>query len=222
MVAAIGFSALMALSLTPALCATLLKPVEAGHHHHASAVCSAGSIAASEAPHATAIGRMVERLVARPAGRFMLIYVAHAGRVGWAFVRLPGGFLPVDDQGFITIDVQTPPEASFNRTLEAIKSVEDYLLQRPGVETSHRSSPASASSARASTPRRPSSRSSTGRSAVRTTPPNAIVADVNDEARPRSATRKISALQPPPIDNLGNSRASASACRIAARRATPS
>ena len=55
---------------------------------------------------------------------------ASAGR----FSRLPGGFLPVDDQGFITIDVQTPPEASFSRTLEAVKSVEEYLLKRPGVD----------------------------------------------------------------------------------------
>ena len=46
MVAAIGFSALMALSLTPALCATLLKPVEAGPSPRASAACSAGSTAA--------------------------------------------------------------------------------------------------------------------------------------------------------------------------------
>ena len=49
--------------------------------------------------------------------------------------RLPGGFLPIDDQGFITTDVQTPPEASFNRTLDAVKQVEDYLLQRAGVDT---------------------------------------------------------------------------------------
>ena len=52
-------------------------------------------------------------------------------------VRLPGGFLPVDDQGFITTDVQTPPDASFPRTLEAVKRVEDYLIKRPGVDTSH-------------------------------------------------------------------------------------
>ena len=64
----------------------------------------------------------------------MLIYVALLVGVGWALVRLPGGFLPVDDQGFITVDVQTPPEASFSRTLEAIKATEQYLLKRPGVD----------------------------------------------------------------------------------------
>src|SRR4029450_6040167 len=55
--------------------------------------------------------------------------------LAWAFVRLPAGFLPVDDQGFITTDVQTPPEASFNRTLEAVKRVEEFLVQRKGVDT---------------------------------------------------------------------------------------
>ena len=54
--------------------------------------------------------------------------------LGWAFVRLPAGFLPVDDQGFITTDVQTPSGGSFNRTLEAVKQVEEYLAQRTGVE----------------------------------------------------------------------------------------
>ena len=41
-------------------------------------------------------------------GRLMLIYVALLIGLAWAFMRLPGGFLPVDDQGFITTDVQTP------------------------------------------------------------------------------------------------------------------
>ena len=49
-------------------------------------------------------------------------------------MRLPAGFLPVDDQGFITADVQTPPEASFNRTLDAVKRVEEFLAQRNGVD----------------------------------------------------------------------------------------
>ncbi len=51
----------------------------------------------------------------------MLIYVAILVAVGWALLRLPGGFLPIDDQGFITVDVQTPPESSYSRTLAAIK-----------------------------------------------------------------------------------------------------
>ena len=48
---------------------------------------------------------------------------------------MPAGFLPVDDQGFITTDVLTPPDASFPRTLEAVKRVEDYLVKHPAVDT---------------------------------------------------------------------------------------
>src|SRR5262245_65022170 len=51
-------------------------------------------------------------------GRLMLIYLAIVVGLAWAFLRLPAGFLPIDDQGFITTDVQTPPEAWFNRTME--------------------------------------------------------------------------------------------------------
>ena len=65
----------------------------------------------------------------------MLIYVALLVGLGWAFVALPGGFLPIDDQGFITVDVQTPPEASFNRTPAAVKKVEEYLQARPASTT---------------------------------------------------------------------------------------
>ena len=52
----------------------------------------------------------------------MLIYVAILIAVGWALFRLPGGFLPVDDQGFITVDVQAPAEASYSRTLAGVEA----------------------------------------------------------------------------------------------------
>ena len=67
----------------------------------------------------------------------MLIYVAIVIALGWAFMRLPAGFLPVDDQGFITADVQTPPEASFNRTLEAVQRVEAVPRAAKGRRQRH-------------------------------------------------------------------------------------
>ncbi|MFX7552534.1 efflux RND transporter permease subunit, partial [Acinetobacter baumannii] len=63
-------------------------------------------------------------------GRLMLIYAVLLVGLSWAFVRLPGGFLPVDDQGFITTDVQTPAESSYGRTEAAVEQVEKYLLER--------------------------------------------------------------------------------------------
>src|ERR1700760_744893 len=97
MVAAIGFSALMALSLTPALCATLLKPVNAGHGHARRGVFGWFN-------RALGFGRERYTWLAQGAlkrtGRLMLIYAALLLCLGWGFACLPGGFLPIDDQGF--------------------------------------------------------------------------------------------------------------------------
>ena len=62
--------------------------------------------------------RNVKRSLKRT-GRLMLIYAALLVGLSWAFVRLPGGFLPVDDQGFITTDVQTPSDSSYAARNEA-------------------------------------------------------------------------------------------------------
>src|SRR5712672_2236407 len=200
MVAAIGFSALMALSLTPALCATLLKPVEAGHHHARRGLF--GWFNRGMERCKTGHGGLVRWTLLR-SGRLMLVYVALVVAVGFAFVRLPSGFIPVDDQGFITTDVQTPPEASFNRTLEAVKKVEKYLLTRAGIEnvtflTGFSFLGQGINTAQAFI----SLKDWSARPAKDTAA--AVVADIN---RDLSAVRdaKISALQPPPIDNLGNS-----------------
>src|SRR6201996_8359567 len=131
MVAAIGFSALMALTLTPALCSTLLKPVRAGHAHARRGVFGWFN-------RMLGAGRDRYSLTAQGAlkrtGRLMLIYVVLLGGLTFAFIRMPGGFLPVDDQGFVTTDVQTPPDASYARTEAAIEQVEAYLAQRAGVD----------------------------------------------------------------------------------------
>src|SRR5438309_4373571 len=131
MVAAIGFSALLAMSLTPALCATLLKPTTAGHGHARKGVFgwfNRGLDALRDR-----YGRIVGASLGRT-GRLMLVYAALLVGLGWAFVRLPGGFLPVDDQGFITTDVQTPSDSSYGRTEAAVEAVEKYLAKRAGVD----------------------------------------------------------------------------------------
>src|SRR5215467_7647972 len=132
MVSAIAFSALMALSLTPALCATLLKQVPRGHHHARKGLF--GLFNRGMEKTKGGYSGFVRWTLTRT-GRLMLIYLAIVVGLAWAFVRLPAGFLPIDDQGFITTDVQTPPEASFNRTLEVVKRVEEFLAQHKGVDT---------------------------------------------------------------------------------------
>src|SRR5215469_3869042 len=129
MVSAIGFSAFLALSLTPALCATLLKPVAKGHGHSRTGFFGWFN-RSMDSLKATYSG--IIRWTLLRTGRLMLIYFVLVAGVLWAFVRLPTGFLPIDDQGFLTTDVEAPPEASFNRTLEAVQGVEAFLLDRKG------------------------------------------------------------------------------------------
>src|SRR5437868_3050700 len=131
MVAAIGFSALLALSLTPALCATLLKPVEAGHHDEKRGFFGWFNrrMESTGSGYRGVVGWSLKRV-----GRLMLVYLPLLAGLSWAFVKLPGGFLPVDDQGFVTTDVQTPSDSSFARTESAIEKVEEYLKKRAGVE----------------------------------------------------------------------------------------
>ena len=131
MVASIGFSALLALSLTPALCATLLKPIEpATPRQERPLRLVQPRLRRATTGYAGIVGWSLQRT-----GRVMLVYAALLVGLGWAFVRLPGGFLPIEDQGFITIDVQTPPDASFNRTQAPSRSVETISWQRPASRT---------------------------------------------------------------------------------------
>ena len=133
----------------------------------------------------------------------MMIYAAMLIAVGLAFWRLPAGFLPIDDQGFITTDVLTPPDASFPRTLEAVRRVEDYLVKHPAVDTLTFLTGFSflgqgQNTAQAFITLKDWSQRGEAELAER------IVADINRTFAPLR-DGKISALQPPPIDNLGNS-----------------
>ncbi|HJV53896.1 MAG TPA: efflux RND transporter permease subunit [Noviherbaspirillum sp.] len=130
MVSSMLFSALMALSLTPALCATLLKPVEAGHHHEKSGFFGWFN----RRFHHTANGYqgMIARILNKT-GRYMLIYGVIIACVALLYVRLPSSFLPIEDQGYLITNVQLPPGASVNRTKEVIEQVEQYYLKQPSI-----------------------------------------------------------------------------------------
>ncbi len=199
-VAAISFSALMALTLTPALCATLLKPVKAGHGHARKGVFGwfNRGLDNVRGRYVSTVGWSVKRT-----GRLMLIYAVLVGGLAFAFVRLPAGFLPLDDQGFVTTDVQTPSDSSYGRTEAAVEAVEKYLAKRPGVQdvtflTGFSFSGQGMNTAQAFITLKDWSERPEKESAAN------LVSDINrDLASLRDA--KISALQPPPIDNLGNS-----------------
>jgi multidrug efflux pump len=131
MVSSISLSAFMALSLTPALCATLLKQVEAGHHHE-----KRGFFGWFNRGFATT-ARRYEGWVARiltHAARFMLVWLVIVGVVALFFFRLPASFLPQEDQGYMIVNVQLPPGATVNRTVAVMEQVEAFILKQPEVQ----------------------------------------------------------------------------------------
>jgi multidrug efflux pump len=132
MVSAIAFSAFLALSLTPALCATLLKPVEAGHHHAKKGFF--GWFNRGFARTAKGYESLVARLLKR-AARYLIIYVAIIGVVALVYTRLPSSFLPQEDQGNLFVNIQLPPGATQERTRAVIEQVEAYMLKQPEVKS---------------------------------------------------------------------------------------
>lgn len=132
MVASMGLSALMALTLTPALCATLLKPVEAGHHHAKRGFF--GWFNRGFARTAKGYEGWVAKLLKRSSS-MLVAFVAIVAVVGWLYMRLPTSFLPNEDQGYLIVNVQLPPGATANRTEQAVKAVEDFMLKQPEVQS---------------------------------------------------------------------------------------
>ncbi|CCF96441.1 multidrug efflux RND transporter permease subunit [Ralstonia solanacearum] len=131
MVASIFFSALMALTLTPALCSTLLKPIEKGSHHEKKGFF--GWFNRMFTSTTDRYQSLVERML-KKTFRYMVIYGALIAAVVLLFVRLPSSFLPNEDQGYIITNIQLPPAASANRTLDVIKQVEGYYQHEKAVE----------------------------------------------------------------------------------------
>ena len=128
----IAFSAFMALSLTPALCATLLKPVEAGHHHEKKGFFGWFNRGFSRTAKRYEGG--VAMLLPR-AGRTLIIYAAVLAAAVLVYKRLPTSFLPNEDQGTMLVNVQLPPGATRERTEDVMKQVEGFMLKQPEVQS---------------------------------------------------------------------------------------
>ena len=130
MVSSIFFSAFMALSLTPALCAHLLKPVEAGHHHAKTGFF--GWFNRGFTKTAKNYEGWVARILRRT-GRALVVFTALIAVVALFFMRMPSSFLPNEDQGSIIANFQLPPGATLERTGAALKQAEDVILKQPEV-----------------------------------------------------------------------------------------
>jgi multidrug efflux pump len=124
------FSALLAISLTPALCATLFKGVTKdqmehktgffGWYHRLFARTTAGYLGGVAAG------------LKRPL-RVLLIYLGLAAATVFLLLRLPTGFLPDEDQGYLISIVQLPAGATQERTVEVLSGMEQYYLKQPEV-----------------------------------------------------------------------------------------
>ncbi len=124
-VSSMVLSVVVALVFTPALCATLLKPVEKGHH--ASNKGFFGwfnrSFDSSSNKYQSVVGSMI-----RHRGRSMLLYVILLAGLVFIFMRLPTSFLPEEDQGILFTQIQLPTGATQERTLKVIEQVEDHFM----------------------------------------------------------------------------------------------
>lgn len=137
----IFFSAVLALTLTPALCATFLKP----HSPSPSDTSSRPKAAWRRLPErffawfndrfgraTTSYGRAVGSMTAAPV-RWLAVFVIVVLITLLLFMRLPGGYLPAEDQGSFMINYDAPAGATMARTEAAVAQTEDYLKQQPQI-----------------------------------------------------------------------------------------
>ncbi|MZO35533.1 multidrug efflux RND transporter permease AcrD [Klebsiella pneumoniae] len=133
-VAAMVLSVLVAMILTPALCATLLKPVKPGESHERTGFFGwfNRTFNRSASRYETFVGKILHRSL-----RWMLIYVLLLGGMVFLFLHLPTSFLPLEDRGMFTTSVQLPSGSTQQQTLKVVQKAEDYFLnnEKQNVES---------------------------------------------------------------------------------------
>lgn len=130
MATAIAFSAFMALSLTPALCATILKPLKKGHDNKKGAF---GWFNRGFAAFTRFYKFLVGKLT-RLSYFMMFVFLCLTATAGYFFVKLPTSFLPVEDQGSLLATYQLPSGATQERAFNMIQKVENFMEKTPEVE----------------------------------------------------------------------------------------
>lgn len=124
-VASMVLSVLVAMILTPALCATLLKPLKKGEQHGAKGFFGwfNRTFNRSADRYESGVGKILNRSL-----RWMLIYVLLLGGMVLLFVKLPTSFLPQEDRGMFLTSIQLPGGSTQQQTLKVVQKVEDYFL----------------------------------------------------------------------------------------------
>ena len=130
-VSAMVLSVLVAMTLTPALCATLLKPSDAKGHAAASGFFGGfnRTFERSAEAYQKGVGGIVRR-----GGRSLVVYLLVIAAMAAGYASLPTSFLPDEDQGILMAQVQLPVGATDDRTQAVLKQFEGYMLEQPEVE----------------------------------------------------------------------------------------
>jgi hydrophobe/amphiphile efflux-1 (HAE1) family protein len=129
-------SCFVSLTLSPALCAVLLKP----HHAHAAPRGIGrmirglfGYFNAGFDWMSTSYGKMTGRFV-RATAIILTVYVGLISLTGYQFSKMTTGFIPDQDIGYLVTIIQLPPGSSLDRTDAVVREVNEIILQTPGVE----------------------------------------------------------------------------------------
>lgn len=125
LLSAMVLSVFVALILTPALCATLLKPIPKGSHGVQTGFFGWFNRVFEKSSHhyTDSVSRTL-----RGTGRYLLIYVLLVAAMAIMFVRLPASFLPEEDQGVLLTMVQLPAGSTQEQTQDVVAQVNDFTL----------------------------------------------------------------------------------------------
>ena len=130
MAVSILFSAFLALTLTPALCATLLKPLsEHAHHRRGFFGWFNRSFSTFTERVTLGVGYLVKRV-----SRVMAFYLVLVAACIYSFSLVPSTFLPEEDQGYFMTSIQLPADATVERTMDIVTRIEEFTSEREAVE----------------------------------------------------------------------------------------
>lgn len=125
----IAFSAFLALTLTPALCATLLKPIDESHAHKTGFFGWFNRFFDKLTGHYT---HRVQLIIKKPL-RWIALFVALSAVAALLFVRLPGSFIPEEDQGSIFIIVSKPQGTPMAETMKTLAEIQEHIQKTEPV-----------------------------------------------------------------------------------------
>lgn len=133
-VSAMALSVVVALVLSPSLCAMLLKPAKNGHIEKQTGFFGWFNRWFNRGRDAYQQG---SGFMSRRIGRFLVVYVLLVGGLMVLFNKLPTAFIPDEDQGTMFMMVNAPPGATANRTRESLAQIEDYFLEEEAENVEH-------------------------------------------------------------------------------------